>query len=201
MYISLFAEKRIKGSDNWTLIGNDNICGDIQGILLPDDVDDEESSYHLGVFDITEDFEDIDETELSKELLDLYEGGFNNQYVLKTCPIVEYQSRVNAVISKYINNMACCYKALGISAKVRNDDWNILDCYGEGQKKYTSSGDIRKNYNQLTFPVDKELFIELNRISGMFCKAMRWGGILMTIREMAVDPYDSDIRLVFVRSI
>lgn len=201
MYISLFAEERIKGSDNWTLIGNDSICGDIQGILLPDDVDDEESNYHLGLFDITEDFEDIDETELSKELLDLYEGGFNNQYVLKTCPIGEYQSRINAVISKYSNNMACCYKALGISVKVRNDDWNILDCYGEDQKKYTSSGDIRKNYNQLTFPVDKELFLELNRISGMFCKAMRWGGILMTIREIAVNPYDSDIRLVFVRSI
>ena len=57
----------------------------------------------------------------------------------------------------------------------------------------------------LTFPVNKDLFEQLNDESANYYKAIWWKGVLATVQTLAEENYELDknakIRLVFVRSI
>ena len=76
-----------------------------------------------------------------------------------------------------------------------NDYGDVLDLHRESNKKYTAAGNIRKGYNQLTFPVDKNLLFELNFKTDRYKKALMWLGLMSHI----VEEPDAEYRLVFVR--
>ena len=187
--ISLFVEKRAKGSKNWEMVGTTYLVDECKHILLYEDDDIRFSE------DIVDDLYDVDDDEpLSKGIVDHYENGMEH-YCVKVCPLDEYKDRVNHAVDAFNQTMKMCYKALGISCSVNDDDWRVLDTYAEEGKKYTGSGDIRKGYNQLTFPVDKDLMEELNDKTADYNKAMMWRGIFNCIET----EWNAEYRLVFVR--
>ena len=187
--ISLFVEKRNKGANEWHLVGSTYLIDNCKFILVHDNDEIRFSD------DIVDDFYDVpDEEPVSDGLLHHYDNDLKH-YCVKVCSLDEYQTRINTAIRSFNDTMKMCYKALGISCSVNEDEWRILDTYAENNKKYTGSGDIRKGYSQLTFPVDKELMEELNDKTELFSKAMIWRGIFMCID---VD-WDEECRLVFVR--
>ena len=195
--IKLFAEKRRRGSDKWEMIGVSNIISEVKHMLITDTM--ENVNYDIDIEENT--FDSVENSELSKGILDYYDGEIDRYHWVKTYPLKSMSLLCDNLINKYQNTMLMCFKALGIKAELNDYAYYILDI---NDNKYTASGDISKSYNPLTYPINKELLEQLNNESAGYYKAVWWRGILSIIQDMAMEDWeldnDAEIRLVFVRS-
>jgi len=185
--ISMYAEYRTPGG-TWLLAGKGPVIADVEDLLI----------FHGAWWEMLDDFYEIEPKELSRGLRKA--AGSLKECEVKYIPYVEFCDRCSASYDEFARSTETMYRALGIDARVVREGCRLLNCMAEGDKKYTPKGDIRKNYNQMTFPVDKELAIDLNRKSEDAYKAVVWRGILHTVRDsVSVRDIKEDIRLVFVR--
>ena len=198
--IRLFAEKKRKGSDTWEMIGSHEILPDVKHILVSNTSDD--ISYDVDLDNDT--FDPVDTGELSKGVTDFYDGNLDEYYMVKSYPIDAMHDLCAKFIDKFQNTAMMCYKALGIRADREGYGYRMLDLDSEDNSKY-SNGEPVPNYNQLTYPVNKELLDQLNEESHRYYKAIWWKGVLATIKSLAEEDYkadmDAEIRLIFVRSV
>lgn len=196
--IKLFAEKKRKGSDTWEMIGNTCIMQEVRYMLITPGVRNEFTDV-----DIDEAFDDVDNSELSKGVLDYYEGKIDNYHIVKTYSSNDMWELTEEFIKKFQQTFLMCYKALGIKCE-ESEYKRVLDTYDENTAKYTSSGAVSESYSPLTYPINKELLVQLNVESGLYYKAIWWRGVLASIKNLADEDYekdkDAEIRLVFVRS-
>ena len=187
--IKLFAEKKRANCDTWELIGTHEIMSDIKYVLLTD-ID---SDYALNNDIDSTTFDYVDVTELSQALLKHYFGNLDEYYTVRTFDIHDMYELCDKFMSKFQNTMLMCYKALGIKSELEEESFHALDIqYVEKQEP-------------LTFPVNKDLFEQMNDESANYYKAIWWKGVLDTIQTLAEENYELDknakVRLVFVRSI
>lgn len=198
--ITLFAEKKRKNSDKWEMIGTHEIISEVKFMLITDTM--ESLSYDIDFNETT--FDEIDNSELSQGILDFYGGKIDTYHWVKVYPIKDMHKLCDKLIDKFQTTMLMCYKALGINAEPDETNYRLLDLYGEDNRKYTSSGEISKKYNPLTYPVNKELLDQLNEESAGYYKSIWWKGVLSVIEDLAEEDWeqdrDAEIRLVFVRS-
>ena len=183
--IDVFVEKKPKGATEWQLVGDRALMEDCQHLIINED--DFDSSDIDG-----DDFYDMDEP-VSDGLKNCFESGIDG-YFVRECPLDEYKERCKKHVDDFEDSLRVGFKALGISCDM-NDYGDVLDLHRESNKKYTAAGNIRKGYNQLTFPVDKNLFFELNRKTARYKKALMWMGLMYHISE----ERDTEYRMVFVR--
>ena len=185
--ISMYAEYR-NPSGTWLLAGKGPVLLGVDELLI----------FHGAWWEILDDFYEIDAKELSRGLRKT--AGNLKECEVKYIPFVEFSDRCEEPYAEFARASETMYRALGIDARLEKDGCSLLNCIGEGDKKYNSNGDIRKNYSQVTFPVDKELPIDLNRKSADAYKAVMWRGILRTVRDsVSVRDIKEDLRLVFVQ--
>lgn len=187
--IKLFAEKKRANCDKWELIGTKEIMSEVKYILLTNT----DSNFTFDNDIDSDTFDYIDVSELSHGLLDQYSGNLDEYYTVRTFDIHDMHVLCDKFISKFQNTMLMCYKALGIKSELEEESYHVLDVqYVEKQEP-------------LTFPVNKDLFEQLNDESANYYKAIWWKGVLATIQTLAEENYELDknakIRLVFVRSI
>ena len=198
--IRLFAEKKRKGADKWEMVGSHEIMSEVKFMLVTDTMDG--AGYDTDFDDDT--FEDIDNSELSKGVLDSYDGEIDKYHWVKAYPLKDMQKLCDGLIGKFQTTMLMCYKALGIKAEPEDTDYRLLDLYNEDNSKYTSSGEVSKKYSPLTYPINKELLDQLNEESAGYYKGVWWRGVLATIEELAEEDWeldrDAEIRLVFIRN-
>lgn len=196
--IRLFAEKRRRGSSKWEMIGKTCIMSEVKHFLLTDTMD-----YAAGTQDIEENtFDSVNTSELSQGVLNFYEGTIDEYHWVKVCPLDNMERLCNRIIEQYNNIMMMCYKALGFKCEINPYIDYSLDIHSD--KYQEGSAELTPDYNPLTYPVNKDLLIDLNNASAGYKKALRWNGLLWSIEDMAKEDYDldrdADIRLVFVRS-
>ena len=185
--ISMYAEYR-NPSGTWLLAGKGPVLLGVDELLI----------FHGAWWEILDDFYEIETKELSRGLRKA--AGSLKECEVKYIPFVEFSDRCEEPYAEFARASETMYRALGIDARLEKDGCGLLNCVGEGDKKYNSNGDIRKNYSQVTFPVDKELAIDLNRKSADAYKAVMWRGILRTVRDsVSVRDIKEDLRLVFVQ--
>lgn len=187
--IKLFAEKKRANSDTWELIGTQEIISEVKYILITDT----DSDFVIDNDIDSDTFDYVDVSELSQGLLNQYSGNLDEYYTVRTFDIHDMHTLCDKFISKFQNTMLMCYKALGIKSELEEESYHALDIqYVEKQEP-------------LTFPVNKDLFEQLNNESANYYKAIWWKGVLATIQTLAEENYELDknakIRLIFVRSI
>ena len=183
--IDVFVEKKPKGAATWQLVGSSALMENCQHLIINDDDFD-----HSDIDG--DDFYDICDP-VSDGLQKCFENGVDG-YVVRECSLDEYEARCKKHVDAFEDSLRVGFKALGIACDM-NDYGDVLDLHRESNKKYTADGDIRKGYNQLTFPVDKNLFVELNLKTDRYKKALMWFGLMFHI----VEERDTEYRLVFVR--
>lgn len=186
--IDMYAEQMSPGG-TWSLIGKGPVVSGVDDLLI----------FHGAWWEILDDFYEIDAKELSRGLRKV--AGNLKDCEARYIPLEEFAGRCAEPFDDFVKSSETMYRALGIDARMEKTGRHLLNCLAEGDKKYKSNGDLRKNYNQMTFPVDKELAIDLNRKSEDAYKAAMWRGILMTVRN-SVEVLERDakgIRLVFVQ--
>lgn len=185
--ISMYAEYR-NPSGTWLLAGKGPVLLDVEELLI----------FHGAWWEMLDEFYEIDTKELSRGLRKA--AGSLKECEVKYIPFVEFADRCSEPFDDFVKSSETMYRALGIDARMEKTGRHLLNCLAEGDKKYKANGDIRKNYSQVTFPVDKELAIDLNRKSEDAYKAVMWRGILRTVRDsVSVRDIKEDIRLVFVQ--
>ena len=186
--ISMYAEYQ-NPFGTWLLAGKGPVLLDVEELLI----------FHGAWWEIMEEFHEIDTKELSRGLRKA--AGNLKECEARYIPLEEFTDRCSEPFDDFVKSSETMYRALGIDARMEKTGRHLLNCLAEGDKKYKSNGDLRKNYNQMTFPVDKELAIDLNRKSEDAYKAAMWRGILMAVRN-SVEVLGRDakgIRLVFVQ--
>lgn len=159
--ISMYAEYQ-NPSGTWLLAGKGPVLLDVEELLI----------FHGAWWEMLDDFYEIDAKELSRGLRKA--AGNLKECEVKYIPFVEFSDRCEESYAEFARATETMYRALGIDARLEKDGCGLLNCVGEGDKKYKANGDIRKNYSQVTFPVDKELAIDLNRKSGDAYKTVMW---------------------------
>lgn len=193
--ISAFVERRENGSDGaWQMCGCGRLEWDCKDILLSEDG---------CVDDIDGDFCDVDVDDISEGVRGFYgEDGWKvkceladpGRYWVKTCPLDEYLGWCRKAESDFLSAGVTCMMALGIKAEADGCGM-MFDLGKEHDRKYLLSGKVRKDYRELTFPVDKTLFEDWNGLFGRAQRAWLWMGLLR-----AVDRRDGgEYRIVFVR--
>jgi hypothetical protein len=183
--IDVFVEKKPKGAAEWHLVGNSALMEYCQHLIINDDDFDR--------CDIDGDDFYVMNEPVSDGLQKCFENGIDG-YIVRECPLDKYKARCKKHVDDFEDSLRVGFKALGISCDM-NDYGDVLDLHRESNKKYTAAGNIRKGYNQLTFPVDKNLLFELNFKTDRYKKALMWIGLMSHI----VEEPDAEYRLVFVR--
>jgi len=196
--IKLFAEKKRKSSNKWEMIGKTNILDEVKHILITDTME-----IAGGTQDIEENtFDSVDISELSQGILDYYGGKIDEYHWVKVYSVNAMHKLCDSLINKYQTTMMMCYRALGFNCKINVYADPILDIETDKYQPY--SADLNPAYNPLTFPVNKDMLLQLNEESVGYEKAIKWRGILAAINGLAREDWDLDrdaeIRLVFVRS-
>lgn len=196
--IKLFAEKKRKSSNKWEMIGKTNILDEVKHILITDTME-----CAGGTQDIEENtFDSVDISELSQGILDYYDGKIDEYHLVKVYSVNAMHKLCDSLINNYQATMMMCYRALGFNCKVNFYTEPVLDIETDKYQPY--SADLNPAYNPLTFPVNKDMLLQLNEESVGYEKAIKWRGILAAINGLAREDWDLDrdaeIRLVFVRS-
>lgn len=127
------------------------------------------------------------ETEFSKGLNDIYDS-LNSAKVVSPADLMQYAV---SLIDKCTAIKKTIWCALGLP-EYTDDEYTDIS-----SDKYDSSGNIDPNWNQLTFPVNKELFDKLQEADFGSAKGFRILGMLDSLEAQ----FDSThkYRLVLVR--
>lgn len=192
-FVSLYAEYRNKGEQEWKLVGKDSITEDFKLFMVGDPGDWMESDrFHS--FDI------LDPKTLSSAMKTLFPKHESTPDRFRQLDIVLYEARLDEIIKNHRERIKTTLVALGMNAHFDdngdldvNDDWRIDD---------ECSAKMRENRkdSQLTFPVSKELINDIVMEDSNYARALKNKGIMEAIYGM-IPSYDdelTEIRLIAV---
>ena len=192
-FVSLYAEFRNKGEQEWKLGGKDSITEDFKLFMVGEPGDWTES-------DRFNSFDSVDPKTLSSEMKVFFPKCENSPERFRQLDIVLYEARLDEIIKNHRERIKTTLVALGMNAHFDdygnldvNDDWRIDD------ECTTKMRENRKD-SQLTFPVSKELINDIVLEDSTYARALMNKGIMEAIYGM-ISPYDSElteIRLIAV---
>lgn len=178
--ITVYLEKKTKDSDKWEFVScvHDNFKW-----LL-----------HNQNYDALSDFDTIKIDELSDKLKEKYKSytvselDFFNGHVITGTELKIY-AETDIEKSKMLKK--ALYIALGVP-EYTDDEFEEI----EDPNKYDSNGNIKKNWNPLTFPVNKEL-IEKVQLAEFNCiRAYKIIGMVEAAESMV--HYDDELRFILI---
>lgn len=198
-YISLYAEWRDKGTNEWHLAGNGPVTLDFKHIILGD----------RGCWcenDRLNSFAELIPESLSPELREHYKKAISKtpRFVqFRAIDLIEYEARINDVIERRAQKASTTLVALGMNPSPDDlnegelsvsDDWRIDD------DDTPETAQIKRG-QQMTFPVNKELIYDLVAETHEYVIALQNKGLLYAIKESVPAGFDWDtneVRLVAV---
>lgn len=195
-YISLYAEYRRKGEQEWKLIGKDSITDDFKLFMVGNPGDWTDS-------DRFNSFDPFNTDTLSDGLKEIYKvslemDGPGDRF--HQLDIGVYGARLDEIIKNHRERIKTTLIALGMNAHF--DDYDNLDVNDDWRIDDECTAKMRENrkYSQLTFPVSKELINDIVMEDSTYARALMNKGIMEAIYGM-IPSYDSDlteIRLIAV---
>lgn len=192
-YVSLYAEWRNKGEQEWKLVGKDSITEDFKLFMVGNPGDWTDS-------DRFNSFDSVEPKTLSSEMKVFFPKFENSPERFRQLDIGLYEARLDEIIKTHREHIKTTLVALGMNAHFDdndeldvNDDWRIDDeCTAKMREKRKDS--------QLTFPVSKELINDIVLEDSSYARALKNKGIMEAIYGM-IPSYDNElteIRLIAV---
>jgi len=192
-FVSLYAEWRNKGEQEWKLVGKDSITDDFKLFMVGNPGDWTES-------DRFNSFDPVDPSTLSPGLKTHFPNSESSPERFRQLGIGAYVGRLDEQIKEHRDRIKTTLVALGMNAHY--DDYGDLDVSDDWRIDDECSAKMRENRkaSQLTFPVNKELICDLVLEDSAYARALKNKGIMEAIYGM-IPSYDSElteIRLIAV---
>ena len=192
-YVSLYAEYRMKGEQQWKLVGNNSITDDFKLFMIGNPGDWTES-------DRFNSFDPVDPSTLSTGFKTHFPKAESDPEHFRQFDIGAYQARLDEVIIKHRERIKTTLVALGMNAHF--DDYGDLDVNDDWRIDDECTAKMRENRkdSQLTFPVNKELINDIVMEDSAYARALKNKGIMEAIYGM-IPSYDNElteIRLIAV---
>lgn len=192
-FVSLYAEFRNKGEQEWKLVGKDSITEDFKLFMVgePGDWTDTDR-FHS--------FDKLDPKTLSSAMKTHFPKHESTPDRFRQLDIVLYEARLDEIIKNHRERIKTTLVALGMNAHF--DDYGNLDVNDDWRIDDECSAKMRENRkdSQLTFPVSKELINDIVMEDSSYANALTNKGIMEAIYGM-IPSYDSElteIRLIAV---
>ena len=192
-YVSLYAEYRMKGKQQWKLVGNRSITDDFKLFMVGNPGDWTET-------DRFNSFEPVDPSTLSPGLKTHFPNAENSPERFRQLGIGAYVARLDEQIKEHRERIKTTLVALGMNAHF--DDYGDLDVNDDWRIDDECTAKMRENRkdSQLTFPVNKELINDIVMEDSNYARALKNRGIMEAIYGM-IPSYDdelTEIRLIAV---
>lgn len=192
-YVSLYAECRNKGEQEWKLVGKDSITEDFKLFMVGEPGDWTDS-------DRFNSFGPVDPKTLSSEMKVFFPKCENSPERFRQLDIVLYDARLDEIIKTHREHIKTTLVALGMNAHF--DDYGDLDVNDDWRIDDECTAKMRENRkdSQLTFPVSKELINDIVMEDSAYARALKNKGIMEAIYGM-IPSYDNElteIRLIAV---
>lgn len=192
-YVSLYAEWRNKGEQEWKLVGNDSITEDFKLFIVGEPGDWTDS-------DRFNSFDPVDTKTLSSEMKVFFPKCENSPDRFRQLDIGLYDARLDEIIKTHREHIKTTLVALGMNAHFDdNDDLDVNDDWRIDDECTAKMRENRKD-SQLTFPVSKELINDIVMEDSAYARALKNKGIMEAIYGM-IPSYDdelTEIRLIAV---
>ena len=192
-YVSLYAEHRMKGEQQWNLVGKGSITEDFKLYMLGNPGDWTES-------DRFNSFDPVDPKTFSAGMKTCFPKASERPERFRQLGIGEYQARLDELIKGHRDLIKTTLVAMGMNAHY--DDYGYLDVSDDWRIDDECSAKMRENRKdfQLTFPVNKELINDIVMGDANYARALMNKGIIEAIYGM-IPSYDeelTEIRLIAV---
>ena len=192
-YVSLYAEYRMKGEQQWKLVGNTSITDDFKLFMVGNPGDWTES-------DRFNSFDPVEPSTLSPGLKTHFPNAESSPERFRQLGIGAYVARLDEQIKEHRERIKTTLVALGMNAHY--DDYGDLDVSDDWRIDDECSSKMRENRKaaQLTFPVNKELINDIVMEDSAYARALKNKGIMEAIYGMiaAYDEELTEIRLIAV---
>jgi len=154
-YTEVYIEYRNKKEPNWHLFCIDKNC-DLSCINEDLKYDIERISEY-GDLNLEDIASCVDTKDMSMEFRAIFKDLDEDYSHIKVIDLKYLNAALDKIISNYITELKSIYTALGC--------YLITDIYDDvpDDDKYDDDGNIKKDYNPLTYPVNKELLEKNNR--------------------------------------
>lgn len=192
-YVSLYAECRNKGEQEWKLVGKDSITEDFKLFMIGEPGDWTDSDrFHS--------FDTFDPKTLSSAMKTHFPNYESTPDRFRQLDIVMYEARLDEIIKNHRERIRTTLVALGMNAHF--DDYGDLDVNDDWRIDDECTAKMRENRkdSQLTFPVNKELINDIVMEDSAYARALKNKGIMEAIYGM-IPSYDNElteIRLIAV---
>ena len=192
-YVSLYAECRNKGEQEWKLVGKDSITEDFKLFMVGEPGDWTDSDrFHS--------FDTFDPKTLSSAMKTHFPNYESTPDRFRQLDIVMYEARLDEIIKNHRERIRTTLVALGMNAHF--DDYGDLDVNDDWRIDDECTAKMRENRkdSQLTFPVNKELINDIVMEDSAYARALKNKGIMEAIYGM-IPSYDdelTEIRLIAV---
>ena len=192
-YVSLYAECRNKGEQEWKLVGKDSITEDFKLFMVGEPGDWTDSDrFHS--------FDTFDPKTLSSAMKTHFPNYESTPDRFRQLDIVMYEARLDEIIKNHRERIRTTLVALGMNAHF--DDYGDLDVNDDWRIDDDCTAKMRENRkdSQLTFPVNKELINDIVMEDSAYARALKNKGIMEAIYGM-IPSYDdelTEIRLIAV---
>lgn len=192
-FVSLYAEFRNKGEQEWKLVGKDSITEDFKLFMVGEPGDWTDSDrFHS--------FDTLDPKTLSSGMKTYFPKYESTPERFRQLDIVLYEARLDEIIKNHRERIKTTLVALGMNAHF--DDYGNLDVNDDWRIDDECTAKMRENRkdSQLTFPVSKELINDIVMEDSTYARALMNKGIMEAIYGM-IPSYDSElteIRLIAV---
>lgn len=192
-YVSLYAECRNKGEQEWKLVGKDSITEDFKLFMIGEPGDWTDS-------DRFNSFDTLDPKTLSSAMKTHFPKCESTPERFRQLDIVLYEARLDEIIKNHRERIRTTLVALGMNAHF--DDYGDLDVNDDWRIDDDCTAKMRENRkdSQLTFPVSKELINDIVMEDSNYARALKNKGIMEAIYGM-IPSYDdelTEIRLIAV---
>ena len=192
-YVSLYAECRNKGEQEWKLVGKDSITEDFKLFMVGEPGDWTDS-------DRFNSFDTLDPKTLSSAMKTHFPKCESTPDRFRQLDIVMYEARLDEIIKNHRERIRTTLVALGMNAHF--DDYGDLDVNDDWRIDDDCTAKMRENRkdSQLTFPVNKELINDIVMEDSNYARALKNKGIMEAIYGM-IPSYDNElteIRLIAV---
>ena len=192
-YVSLYAECRNKGEQEWKLVGKDSITEDFKLFMVGEPGDWTDS-------DRFNSFDTLDPKTLSSAMKTHFPKCESTPDRFRQLDIVMYEARLDEIIKNHRERIRTTLVALGMNAHF--DDYGDLDVNDDWRIDDDCTAKMRENRkdSQLTFPVNKELINDIVMEDSNYARALKNKGIMEAIYGM-IPSYDdelTEIRLIAV---
>lgn len=192
-YVSLYAEWRNKGEQEWKLVGKDSITEDFKLFMVGNPGDWTDS-------DRFNSFDPVDTKTLSSEMKVFFPKCEDSPDRFRQLDIGLYDARLDEIIKTHREHIKTTLVALGMNAHFDdNDDLDVNDDWRIDDECTAKMRENRKD-SQLTFPVSKELINDIVMEDSAYARALKNKGIMEAIYGM-IPSYDNElteIRLIAV---